>query len=53
MNSIKKIITKKEIEYHKRNTCRTDRKYLQGFKDGFDYAIKVIETKLKEGEINE
>lgn len=49
---VKDLLTKKEIEKYKRNTCRTDRKYMQGFKEGFEYALKVIDEKLQENNYN-
>ena len=50
---IKELLTKKEIEKYKRNTCRTDRKYLQEFKEGFEYTLKVIDEKIEENKIVE
>ena len=48
--NIKEIFTEEELKYHRRNSCRTNQKYLEGFRNGFDYALEVIEKKLKEKE---
>lgn len=41
------ILTKEEIRYYKRHTFKVNSDYREGFADGFEYAVKIIQEKLR------
>lgn len=41
------ILTEEEIRYYKRHTFKVNSDYREGFANGFEYAVKIIQDKLR------